>query len=221
MSKVPEARRSSARFLARMVPGAAAAPVDFVAPCRTVTKRSPPRSRGWVHEILFQGLRLQARVEKGRVALRDTEGPAESRALRRIAAGFSALPVNRVLVDGVAVVQSAGGASDRAALAAALAAAHGERIVFFAFDLLHLDGFDIRAASLVERKRVLAALLGEAGTGTIAFSGHVEGEGRDFLSEVEALGLAGMVSKRADAPYRSGPCGDWLAVPIRQKPRPA
>jgi bifunctional non-homologous end joining protein LigD len=214
MSKVPRGRRSSARFLARMLPGAVAAPAGFVAPCLTVARRAPPKGRGWVHEILFQGLRLQARVEKGRVALHDAGGAPAARGLARVAAAMVTLPVNRAVVDGIAVVQEPGGATDRAALDAALAAGRSARIVFFAFDLLHLDGFDIRAAPLVERKRVLAALLLEAGEGAIAFSAHAEGEARDFLSEAEALGLAGIVCKRADSAYRSGTAGDWLAVPI-------
>ena len=84
MSKVPEGRRSSARFLARMLPGAVAAPAGFVAPCRTVLRRAPPKGRGWVHEILFEGLRLQARIEKGRVALQDADGAPVTKGLARV-----------------------------------------------------------------------------------------------------------------------------------------
>jgi len=219
MSKVPEGRRSSARFLARMLPGAVAAPAGLVAPCLTVPRRAPPKGRGWLHEILFEGLRLQARVEKGRVAFHDADGAPVTKAPARVAAALAALPVNRAVIDGIAVVQAPGGASDRAMLDADLAAGHGGRIVLFAFDLLHLDGFDIRAAPLAERKRVLAALLSEAGEGVVAFSAHAEGEAGDFLSEAEALGLAGIVSKRADAPYRAGATGDWVAVAISRRPR--
>lgn len=222
MSKVPATRRSSARFLARMVPGAVAAPVaGFVPPCRTVVKRAPPKGRSWLHEILFEGVRLQAQVEKGRVALHGMDGAPVTQGLARIVAALAALPVNRAIIDGIAVVQGPRGASDRAMLDKVLDAGRGERIVFFAFDLLHLDGFDIRAAPLTERKRVLAALLGEAGEGPIAFSAHADGDGRDFLSEAEALGLAGIVSKRADAAYAPGATGDWIAVPVVPKPRPA
>jgi bifunctional non-homologous end joining protein LigD len=220
MSKVPEGRRSSARFLARMLPGAVIAPAAFVAPCLAVARRAPPKGRGWVHEILFEGLRLQARVEKGRVALHDAGGYPATKGLVRVAAAFAALPVNRAVIDGIAVAQGPGGASDRAMLDADLAAGRGDRVAFFAFDLLHLDGFDICAAPLVERKRVLAALLAEAGESAVAFSTHAEGEARDFLSEAEALGLAGIVSKRADAPYRSGAAGDWVKVPISRPRRP-
>jgi bifunctional non-homologous end joining protein LigD len=219
MSKVPEGRRSSARFLARMLSGAAAAPAGFVAPCLTVARRVPPKGRGWLHEILFEGLRLQAFVAKGRVALQDADGAPVTKGLARLAAAVAALPVNRAVIDGIAVVQAPGGASDRAMLDADLAAGRGERVALFAFDLLHLDGFDISAAPLVERKRVLAALLSEAGEGALAFSAHADGDGRDFLSEAEALGLAGIVCKRADAPYRSGAPGDWLAVAISGRPR--
>ncbi|MBN8993947.1 MAG: hypothetical protein J0H63_01035 [Rhizobiales bacterium] len=222
MSKVPEGRRSSARFLARMLPGAVAAPAAaLVTPCLAVAKRAPPKGRGWVHEILFEGARLQVEVEKGRVALRDASGEVATKTFARIARAAASLPVNRAVIDGIAVVQRPGGASDRALLDAELAAGHGERIVLFAFDLLHLDGFDIRAAPLAERKRVLAALLAEAALPAIAFSADAEGDGRDFRSEVEAMGLAGMVSKRADAPYASGASGDWVRVRVSPKPRRA
>jgi bifunctional non-homologous end joining protein LigD len=215
MSKVPEGRRSSARFLARMVPGAAAAALEeFVAPCLAVAKRAPPKGRGWVHEILFEGLRLQARVEKGRVALRDAMGEVRAKGLARVAAAMAALPVNRAMIDGIAVVQAASGASNRPMLDKALAAGRGAGIVFFAFDLLHLDGFDIGAAPLTDRKRVLESLLAGAGEGPVAFSAHVDGDGRDFLSEAEALGLAGIVCKRGGAPYAAGLSGDWVAVPV-------
>ena len=199
MSKVPEGRRSSARFLARMLPGAVAAPAAaLVTPCLAVAKRAPPKG-----------------------ALRGMDGAPVTQGLARIAAALAALPVNRAIIDGIAVVQGPGGASDRAMLDKALDAGRGERIAFFAFDLLHLDGFDIRAAPLAERKRVLAALLAEAALPAIAFSADAEGDGRDFRSEVEAMGLAGMVSKRADAPYASGASGDWVRVRVSPKPRRA
>jgi len=216
MSKVPEGRRSSARFLARMLDGAYAAPLGgFVSPALPLVRRAPPKGAGWVHEILFEGVRLQAAVEKGRVALHDRLGGIlNTPPFAGIARAAAALPVNRARIDGVALVQGPEGASDPALLAAALAGGRSDRLVFLAFDLLHLDGFDITAAALVERKRVLAALLAEAGSGIIAFSGHATGEGRDFLGEVEAMGLAGLVSKRAAAPYAPGPSGDWIAVRV-------
>lgn len=220
MSKVPEARRSSARFLARMLPGAVAAPIaGFLAPCVTVRKSAPPTGKGWAVEILFEGLRLQGQAEKGRVVIRDVTGAARTEVFPRLAAALARLPVNRLVVDGIAVVQAPDGASDGAALERALAAGSDDEAVFFAFDLLHLDGFDIRGAPLGERKRVLASLLEEADDGRIAFSAHADGDVRALLSGAEAMGLAGIVCKRAHAPYIAGASGDWVAVLVRGKAR--
>ena len=87
-----------------------------------------------------------------------------------------------------------------------------DRLVYYVFDLLHLDGFDITEAPLVERKRVLKSLLDEAGEGPVAYSEHLDVDGREMLARVKAMGLAGIVSKHADAPYRSGESKDWVTT---------
>jgi bifunctional non-homologous end joining protein LigD len=84
------------------------------------------------------------------------------------------------------------------------------RLVYYAFDLLYLDGFDLRRAALIERKRVLAGLLSGAGLNLIRFCEHIEGDGATVLEHACKLGLEGIVSKRADAPYRSGTRPEWL-----------
>jgi bifunctional non-homologous end joining protein LigD len=84
------------------------------------------------------------------------------------------------------------------------------RLVYYAFDLLYLDGFDLRRAPLIERKRVLAELLKGPGLGVIRFCEHIEGEGTTVLEHACKLGLEGIVSKRTDAPYRSGTRPEWV-----------
>ena len=84
------------------------------------------------------------------------------------------------------------------------------RLVYYAFDLLYLDGFDLRRAPLVGRKRVLAELLSGVGLNLIRFSEHIEGDGATVLEHACKLGLEGIVSKRADAPYRSGTRPEWV-----------
>ena len=96
------------------------------------------------------------------------------------------------------------GGATRAALARDLADGRQDRLIYYVFDLLHLDGFDITDAPLSERKRVLKALLDEAGEGPVAYSEHLAIDGREMLKSVKAMGLAGIVSKRADAPYVGG-----------------
>src|SRR5258708_3124794 len=168
---VAPAQRSSARFLARVLPGARPAGMPgFIEPCLPTLKDAPPSGRQWVHEIKFDGYRVQAQLAEGRVRLFTRGGYDWTPRFARIAAALKKLPVNKVVLDGEVVVQSASGASDIGALVEDLEKGRQDRFVYFAFDLLHLDGFDITTAPLFERKRVLAALLAESGPGAIAYS---------------------------------------------------
>src|SRR4051812_27811999 len=83
------------------------------------------------------------------------------------------------------------------------------RLIFVAFELLHLDGKDLRSRPLVERKASLEALI-DGSVGAIQFSQHIEGRGAEFYAQVYRIGVEGMVSKRADAPYRSDRTTSWL-----------
>jgi DNA polymerase-1 len=207
---VPVERRSTTRFLARMVPGARPAPIaGFIAPSMPRPAKAPPRGADWVHEIRFEGLRVEAQSEPQRLALYDADGNAATKRIPRIADAVRRLPVNRIVLDGIVIVQDEDGRSDPEALARDLAAGRQDRLVYYVFDLLHLDGFDLTEAPLSERKRVLKALLDEAGEGPVAYSEHLAIDGREMLTSVKAMGLAGIVSKRLDAPYVGGRTKDW------------
>lgn len=216
---VPEEKRSTTRFLARMVPGARPAPIaGFVPPMVAVPAKAPPRGAAFVHEILFEGMRIEVQAEPNRLALYDAAGHAATRRLPRIAEAVRRLPVNRIVLDAIVIVQDDKGRSDPAALARDLADGRQDRLVCYALDLLHLDGFDITEAPLLERKRVLKALLAEAGPGPIALSEALAVPGAEMLASAKALGLAGIVSKRADGPYVSGPSADWKETRVTAKP---
>jgi DNA polymerase-1 len=184
----------------------------FVEPCLPTLAETPPMGRQWVHEIKFDGYRVQAQSAEGRVRLFTRNGYDWTPRFARIAAAVKKLPVNKVVLDGEVVVQSASGASDFTALVEDLDKGRQDRFVYFAFDLLHLDGFDITAAPLIERKRVLAALLAEAGDGPIAYSEHLEIAGDEMFARATAMGLEGIVAKRGDSPYRSGRSKSWLKI---------
>jgi DNA polymerase-1 len=216
---VPEEKRSTTRFLARMVPGARPAPIaGFIAPSMPRPAKAPPRGAEWVHEIRFEGLRLEAQSEPNRLALYHADGNAATKRIPRIAEAVRRLPVNRIVLDGVVIVQDEDGRSDPEALARDLAAGRQDRLVYYVFDLLHLDGFDLIDAPLEERKRVLKALLDEAGEGgPVAYSEHLAIDGRDMLASVKAMGLAGIVSKRLAAPYVGGRTKDWIETPAKAR----
>ncbi|HTJ01639.1 MAG TPA: DNA ligase D, partial [Methylovirgula sp.] len=122
---------------------------------------------------------------------------------------FQALPVKSALIDGELVVENASGASDFSALQQALSEGQDERFLYYAFDLLYLDGYDLRGVPLSKRKEILEALL-KTQTDLLRYSGHFSEDGELVRKHVCGLGLEGIVSKLRDAPYRLGRSKDWL-----------
>jgi bifunctional non-homologous end joining protein LigD len=211
--RVTDDKRSSSRFLARVLPGARPVPITgFVEPCLPTLTGAAPSGPRWVHKIKFDGYRVQAHLKDGRPKLFTRNGYDWTSRFARIAAALRNLPVNMIVLDGEVIVQNRMGASDFGALEKDLAGGRQDRFVYYAFDLLELDGFDIRAAPLIERKRVLASLLQEAGQEPIAYSEHLDVEGEEMFRRVEAMGLEGIVSKLRDSPYRSGRSKSWIKV---------
>ena len=187
-----------------------AAMPDFVPPQLATLKPHAPEGAGWVHEIKFDGYRLQARLDGGKVALL-TRGGLDwtDRFGKAVPKALAALPASQALIDGELVVEASGGASDFSALQADLSAGRTDRFAFYAFDLLHLDGQDLTGATLVERKAVLARLLNKAAP-ELRYSEHFEENGEMVLRHACRLSLEGVVSKRANGKYRSGRGRDWI-----------
>jgi DNA polymerase I len=213
-------KRSRSRFLARVLPGAQpAAMPGFVVPCRPKLDSKPPAGSRWVHEIAFEGRRIQAHLANDRATLFAADGRDWTSRFTRIAAAVERLPAGVLVLDGMVIVQRPSGASDAHALEADLRSLRADRFVYYAFDLLYLDGFDVRAAPLLDRKRVLAALLSEAPANLpIAYSEHFDISGGEMVERVRAMGLAGVVSKDFTAPYRSGTTDAWVATPAAPAP---
>ena len=183
---------------------------DFIEPCLATLEAKPPKGRQWVHEIKFDGYRLQARLDKGKVTLLTRSGlDWTDKFGKRVLGALSALPVRQGLIDGELVVEGEAGASDFAALQAALSEGKTDRFVFYAFDLLYADGYDLREAVLTERKGALRALV-PRGERPVRLSEDFDTEGEIVLENACRLSLEGIVSKRGDAPYRSGRNRDWI-----------
>ncbi len=184
---------------------------DFVAPCLATLVAEPPRGEGWVHEIKFDGYRTEARIEDGTIRFLTRTGLDWTKKFGRLAEPFAALPAETALIDGEIVVETEDGSSDFSELQAALKGGEDERLIYYAFDLLHLDGEDLRGLSLAERKGRLKELLQSSGpAGTLRYSEDFDEDGKLMLSHACKLKLEGIVSKRVDAPYRSGRGMDWL-----------
>ena len=187
---------------------------DFVPPQLARGADKPPGGAGWAHEIKFDGYRLQLRVADGACTVLTRSGLDWTHRFKTIAADAAELPPG--LYDGEAVILDAQGAPDFAALQSHLEKGRTGELVFFAFDLLHADGRDVRARPLSERKARLEAILTAAAIPRLRFVEHFEAEGAAMLASACGMGLEGIVSKRLDAPYRSGrDAQTWLKIKCR------
>jgi bifunctional non-homologous end joining protein LigD len=200
----PTPQKTPALDPSRIPHAKAAALPNFVAPCLPSTGERARSGGRWVHEIKHDGYRLQLRVADRRAAMLTRQGLDWTEKFRSIARSAADLPVKSALIDGEVVVESEGGPASFTALVEALKSGSGQ-LVYFAFDLLFLDGYDLRAAPLVERKAALAKIVAAHGEpAAIRVSEHIEGDGDTIFRHACRLGLEGIVSKQADAPYRTG-----------------
>jgi bifunctional non-homologous end joining protein LigD len=176
----------------------------------TLVERAPAGD-DWLHEIKLDGYRLLAFVEGGRVRLVTRKGQDWTAKFRPLAEALAAaLPVAEAVLDGEAVALQPDGTTSFAALQQALSDKRPERLHLYLFDLLHLDGWDLRESPLAERKALLRRLLPPAAEGVVRYSDHVEGQGEAFHLQACRHRLEGVVSKRADARYRPGRSRDWV-----------
>jgi bifunctional non-homologous end joining protein LigD len=172
-----------------------------------------PGGDEWLHELKYDGYRMLAVVSERRVRLVTRSGldwttrmPTLSRELARLN--------SQLLIDGEIVVLDQEGVSDFQRLQNALGAGKDENIVYYVFDLLHMDGYDLRELPLEQRKELLSGVLAKraARLEGIRFSDHVIGSGREFHRAACAKGLEGTIAKRRRDPYRSGRTKSWLKI---------
>ena len=189
---------------------------DFIEPqlCHLVAR--PPNEAGWVHEIKFDGYRVQARISSGNVAVRTRKGLDWTRKFPAIATACGDLPDG--IIDGEIVALDANGVPDFAALQAAISEEDTANLVFFMFDMLFATGEDLRKLPLFERKNRLSAELAtlpDRGGPLLRYVDHFETGGDAVLLSACKLSLEGIVSKQADAPYRSGRTDSWTKAKCR------
>ncbi|MGH7474689.1 MAG: DNA ligase D [Longimicrobiales bacterium] len=170
-----------------------------------------PEGDDWLHEIKFDGYRLLCRLEKGEAALVTRNGKDWTERFAPLARAATSLAANAALLDGEAVALNDSGRSDFQLLQNALGGG-ASPLVYYAFDLLHLEGHDLRSVGLLERKQLLRELLERSGVagGTLRYSDHVVGNGPAFFGQACELQLEGVISKRTDAPYIEARSRTWL-----------
>ena len=191
-----------------------AAKLDFVEPALATLERDAPSGREWLHEVKFDGYRVQGQVAGTEVRLLTRTGlDWTGRFGAEIPAALAGLECSDAILDGEIVVLADNGVSSFSLLQADLSAGRTDRMVYYVFDLLRLDGEDLRGEPLVERKERLRELLEQLGDdGPVRFSDHFVEPGKVMLRHACRMGLEGVVSKRADAPYLAKRTKTWLKV---------
>lgn len=190
-----------------------APPPELKSPQLATPAKAAPEGDGWLHEIKFDGYRLVAVIEDGSVRLLTRYGKDWTDKFPGIRDALRALPVKQAVLDGEAVVLDERGVSDFQALQN-LMDGSGAVPVYYVFDMLHCDGFDITRAPLIKRKELLRKLCAALDTKTsrVRFSDHVRGRGATFHEEACANGLEGAMAKRVDSPYVQRRTTSWVKV---------
>jgi bifunctional non-homologous end joining protein LigD len=212
-----ENKKAASRAPAKAAKGKKVAALpDFVAPELCISVDRPPGGEGWCHEIKFDGYRVQLRIEGGEATLKTRKGLDWTDKFQAIAKEGSSLP--DTLIDGEIVALDHHGAPEFSALQAAISDGKTDNLIFFAFDLLFAGGEDIRRVPLGERKARLKKLLearAKSKSKVIRYVEHFETGGDAILQSACKLSLEGVVSKKLDAPYRSGRSENWTKAKCR------
>ena len=209
-------RKTGKSVRARRAPGKALAQAPqaplprFVSPCLATLVEKAPEGKRWEHELKFDGYRLQARLDHGQVKLLTRKGLDWTKKFPRIAQAVAKLKAKTALIDGELVVEDAKGISRFSLLQQDLSAGRQNRMLLYAFDLMHLDGADLKRLPLSARKAALARLLRRDRGRHIRLSRSLARPGPALLKQACKMGLEGIMSKLTDAPYRSGRGRDWV-----------
>jgi bifunctional non-homologous end joining protein LigD len=179
-----------------------------IQPCLPRSATEPPAGPGWLHEIKHDGFRILARRDANGVRLFTRNGYNFADRFPRIVEAVANLPVQSCFIDGEAIVVDENGLS---VFDLIRYRQHNDAAVLCAFDLIELDGEDLRLSPIEDRKRTLAELLRRKSDG-IALNTHYEGDGAIISKHACALGCEGIVSKRLGSPYRSGRSAHWLKI---------
>jgi len=189
-------------------------PAGFVAPMLATLAKIPPSGADWAFEIKHDGFRMVCRRDGDRVRVWSRHGREWTDKVPSIVAAMLAMPTTSVTLDGEAVVcDPHTGVTDFEALRTALANRAGSPAAFlYAFDLLDLDGRDLRREPWQVRRETLTSLLRRSKRASLRLSEHLDGDGNAIFRHACKLGLEGIVSKRRDSAYRSGRSPHWLKI---------
>jgi bifunctional non-homologous end joining protein LigD len=159
--------------------------------------KTPPEGDDWLHELKLDGFRIGVEIDRGRVRLWSRREKEWTDQFPTVVAGAKKLPVDTALIDGELAGVLPDGRTSMHAMGG------GGTLAFFAFDIIYLDGEDLTALPLLERKQKLQRALGAKPPAPFRYVDHVAGNGAAFFREACAMRIEGIVSKLASAPYKS------------------
>ncbi|HEU0013530.1 MAG TPA: non-homologous end-joining DNA ligase, partial [Longimicrobium sp.] len=219
-AKKPAGRTAGSGDAARAeVPGSRKAGFPAaVAPELATLVDEVPVGDDWLHEIKYDGYRLLCLKRGGRVRVETRKGNDWTGRFPTLAAAVERLPAETAVLDGEVVMLTPQGTTSFQALQNVLNTGREADLVFYAFDLLYLDGRDLRPAPLLARKEALRGLMaGADAAGPLRFSDHILGHGEEFYRQACRTGLEGIISKRADSKYQAKRTREWLKVKCVQR----
>jgi bifunctional non-homologous end joining protein LigD len=186
-------------------------PPGFIEPCLPTNAPTVPTGPQWAYEIKHDGFRFICRLDGDRARVFSRYGRDWTDRVPLIAEALAGLRVKSVTLDGEGVVCRPDGISDFDRLRAAVGRLGSRDAFLYAFDLLEIDGEDLRRYEWHVRRATLRSLIKRAGPG-IRLSEHIDGDGMAAFRHACRMGLEGIVAKRRDRPYRSGRSPDWIKV---------
>jgi bifunctional non-homologous end joining protein LigD len=186
-------------------------PIGFIEPCLPTNAHTVPGGPQWAYEIKHDGFRFICRSDGERVRVYSRNGRDWTDRVPLIADALAKLRVRSVTLDGEGVVCRPDGVTDFDKLRAAVGRLGSRDAFLYAFDLLELDGENMRLYEWHVRRTTLRSLIKRAGAG-IRLSEHLDGDGAAAFQHACRMGLEGIVAKRRDRPYRSGRSPDWIKV---------
>jgi bifunctional non-homologous end joining protein LigD len=187
----------------------------YIEPCDPTLHLHAPKGGAWHFEIKADGYRAQLHVRPGGITVYSRTGFDWTDQFSSIAAAAPELKADSVVIDGEAVVYGKAGVSDFQQLRRELGPRKSSRVRYHAFDLLYLDGYDLRGVAYVHRKRLLEQLLRGAPE-TFVYVEHIQADGDAVFEHACKLGVEGIVGKRVDSSYRSGRQESWIKLKCKK-----
>jgi bifunctional non-homologous end joining protein LigD len=185
----------------------------FLEPSLPQAAHRAPSGPKWVHEIKYDGYRIQARIDGQAVKLLTRKGLDWTSRFAKVAAALKTVGLSSALIDGEIVVEDAQGVPSFTLLQQDLSANRGDRFRYLVFDLLYCEGIDLTNATLLDRKALLEEIVaGLSSSSLIRFSDHLAQDGPTVFEHACRIGLEGIVSKRSDLPYRPGRGDHWRKI---------